>query len=187
MSPWRAVVAFVSRVRDLCGRRRLAREAEQEIEMHLDLLTAQYVRAGNTPAEARRLARAKFGGVAQVRESLRDQAGFPVLESILHDVRYAARSLVRQPGTTALAVGILALGLGVNTAVLAVAYACSGGRCRTRTRTGWLRSRGCTRRTVRNRACRSTGSTSGTAVSGRCGWPATTRGPACCAARVRPA
>ena len=122
MSPWRAVVAFVSRVRDLCGRRRLAREAEQEIEMHLDLLTAQYVRAGNTPAEARRLARAKFGGVAQVRESLRDQAGFPVLESILHDVRYAARSLVRQPGTTALAVGILALGLGVNTAVLAVAY-----------------------------------------------------------------
>ena len=122
MSPWPCVVAFVSRVRDLCGRRRLVREAEQEIEMHLDLLTAQYVRVGNTPAEARRLARAKFGGVAQVRESLRDQAGFPVLESILHDVRYAARSLVRQPGTTALAVGILALGLGVNTAVLAVAY-----------------------------------------------------------------
>ena len=45
-----------------------------------------------------------------------------MLESILHDARYAARSLVRQPGTTALAVGILALGLGVNTAVLAVAY-----------------------------------------------------------------
>ena len=122
MSLWRRVVAFASRVRDLCARRRLAREAEQEIEMHLDLLAAQYVRAGNTPAEARRLARAKFGGVAQVRESLRDQAGFPMLESFLHDVRYAVRSLVRQPGTTALAVGILALGLGVNTAVLAVAY-----------------------------------------------------------------
>ena len=88
--------------------------------MHLDLLAARYVRTGNTPAEARRLARVKFGGIAQVRESLRDQAGFPMLESILHDVRYAARSLVRQPGTTALAVGILALGLGVNTAVLAV-------------------------------------------------------------------
>ena len=45
-----------------------------------------------------------------------------MLESILHDVRYAARSLVRQPGTTALTVSILALGLGVNTAVLAVAW-----------------------------------------------------------------
>ena len=122
MSPWRGVVAFVSRVRDLFARRRLAREAEQEIEMHLDLLAAQYVRAGNTPAEARRLARAKFGGVAQVRESLMDQAGFPMFESIIHDVRYAARSLARQPGTTALTVGILALGLGVNSAVLAVAW-----------------------------------------------------------------
>ena len=122
MSPWRAVVGFVSRVRDLCARRRFAREAEEEIEMHLDLLAARYVQAGNAPTEARRLARAKFGGVTQVQESLRDQAGFPMLESILHDVRYAARSLVRQPGTTALAVGILALGLCVNTAVLAVAY-----------------------------------------------------------------
>ena len=90
--------------------------------MHLDLLTAQYRRAGWSPAEARRLARAKFGGVDQVRESLWDQAGFPMLESILHDVRYAARSLFRQPGTTALTVSILALGLGVNTAVLAVAW-----------------------------------------------------------------
>ena len=45
-----------------------------------------------------------------------------MLESILHDARYAARSVMRQPGTTALAVGILALGLGVNTAVLAVAW-----------------------------------------------------------------
>ena len=55
MNSWRAVVAFVSRLRDLCGRRRLAREAEQEIEMHLDLLAAQYVPAGKTPAATRRL------------------------------------------------------------------------------------------------------------------------------------
>ena len=119
---WRPLVVLVSRLRDLFARGRLAREAEQEIAMHLDLLAAQYVRAGHSPAEARRLARAKFGGVVQVQESLRDQAGFPMLESIIHDVRYAARSLVRQPGTTALTVGILALGLGVNSAVLAVAW-----------------------------------------------------------------
>ena len=37
-------------------------------------------------------------------------------------MRYVARSLVRQPGPVVLAVGILALGLGVNTAVLAIAY-----------------------------------------------------------------
>ena len=119
---WRPLVVFESRLRGLFVRRRREREAEQEIEMHLELLAARYVQQGNTPAEARRLARAKFGGVVQIQESLRDLAGFPMLESILHDVRYAARSLVRQPGTTTLAVGTLALGLGVNTAVLAVAY-----------------------------------------------------------------
>ena len=119
---WWRIIAFVFRLRNLFARRRVAREAEQEIEMHLDLLTAKYRHAGRSPAEARRLARAKFGGVTQLEESLRDQAGFPMLESILHDVRYAARSLVRQPGVTALAVGILALGLGLNAAVLAVAH-----------------------------------------------------------------
>ena len=45
-----------------------------------------------------------------------------MLESTLFDVRCAARSLVRQPGVTVVAVGILALGLGLNAAVLAVAY-----------------------------------------------------------------
>ena len=45
-----------------------------------------------------------------------------MLEATAHDVRCAIRSLIRQPGVTALAVGILALGLGINAAVLAVAY-----------------------------------------------------------------
>ena len=117
MSPWRAGVAFVSRVRDLCARRRLAREAEQEIEMHLDLLAKRYVHAGKSPAEARRLARAKFGGVAQVRESLRDQAGFPMLESVVRDVRYAARGLLRNPGFSLVVVLTLGVGVGANAAV----------------------------------------------------------------------
>ena len=117
MTLWRRVVGFVSRVRDLCARSRLAREAEREIGMHLDLLAAQYVRAGNTPAEARRLARAKFGGVAQVRESLRDQAGFPMLESMVRDVRHAARGLLRNPGFSLVVVLTLGVGVGANAAV----------------------------------------------------------------------
>ncbi len=117
MSPWPRVVAFVSRLRGLFARRRLAREAQQEVEMHLDLLTHQYIRGGNPPTEARRLARAKFGGVAQLRESLRDQAGFPMLESVLRDVRYAARGLLRSPGFSLVVVLTLGVGIGANAAV----------------------------------------------------------------------
>ena len=117
MTLWRRVVGFVSRVRDFCARRRLAREAEQEIELHLDLLAAQYVRAGQPPAEARRLARAKFGGVVRIRESLRDQAGFPMLESVARDVRYAARGLLNNPGFSLVVVLTLGVGVGANAAV----------------------------------------------------------------------
>ena len=75
---------------------------------------AQYMRAGMSPAEARRTARAKFGGVTQIKESLRDQAGFPMLESIVADVRYALRGLVGAKGFAIVSVLTLALGLGVS-------------------------------------------------------------------------
>ena len=42
--------------------------------------------------------------------------------SLSHDVRHAVRSLRRQPGFTAVTVATLALGLGINAAVFAVAY-----------------------------------------------------------------
>ena len=118
---WQRAVAFVFRLRDLFSRRRLEREADQEIEMHLDLLTAQYVRAGASPGEASRMARAKFGGVTQLKESLRDQMGFPMLESIVHDVHYAVRGLVRAKGFAAVSVLTLALGLGVSTTFFTIA------------------------------------------------------------------
>ena len=72
-----------------------------------------------------------------LKESLRDQSGFPMLESILYDVRYAARSLVRQPGVTVLAAGILALGLGLTRRSWPSPTASCGARCRTRPRTNW--------------------------------------------------
>jgi hypothetical protein len=44
------------------------------------------------------------------------------LDALVQDVRQAARGLRRSPGYALTAIGMLALGIGVNTAVFTIAY-----------------------------------------------------------------
>jgi predicted permease len=92
---------------------------DEEIRGHLAELEASYLRRGLTRDEARRAARLAFGNVALVREEYQTQRSLPSVESILHDLRYAARLLARHPGFTASAVLTLALGIGLNTTLFA--------------------------------------------------------------------
>jgi hypothetical protein len=63
--------------------------------------------------EARRAAGLRFGGTLQTAEACRDRQGFPLLESIWQDVRYAVRALRRTPAFAAMAISMLALALGL--------------------------------------------------------------------------
>ncbi len=91
-----------------------------EIAQHIELQTAENLRAGLAPEEARRQALLKFGNVEAMKEIYRDQRGLPVMETLISDVRHAMRRMRRTPAFTVVVILTLALGIGANVAIFGV-------------------------------------------------------------------
>ena len=114
---------LVARLIALFHRRRLDAELGDELFAHLDFATAENLAQGMSAEDARRAATVKFGGALQTAEAYRDQRGFPLLDSLAQDVRYALRGMRRSPSFTAISVITLGIGIGVNAAVFTVTNA----------------------------------------------------------------
>jgi macrolide transport system ATP-binding/permease protein len=109
--------------RNLVHRDRVERELDDELGAAFDLLVDEKTRAGLRPDEARRAATLELGQRDAIKEQVRDVRSGARIETVLQDVRYAARLLRRDPLFTMIAALSLALGIGANGAVFSLADA----------------------------------------------------------------
>ncbi|HEY7924642.1 MAG TPA: ABC transporter permease [Vicinamibacteria bacterium] len=89
---------------------------DEELRFHLAELTRAHEHAGHAPEEAARRAKHQLT-LETTKEEWRDERSFPAVESIVQDLRHAARGLRRDPAFTSAAVLTLALGLAASTVV----------------------------------------------------------------------
>ena len=119
----RTLRRFLERLFSWTRTRQDEERLREEIDEHLALQTAENLRAGMSPTEARRQAVLQFGAVESIKESYRDQRALPFLETLVRDTRYALRRLRQAPAFTIATVLTLALGIGATTSIFTLVHA----------------------------------------------------------------
>ncbi len=109
------------RLRGLFGRERVTGEIHDELAHHVDLATADYVRRGMTPEDARAAAIRQVGNVPSLQDQGYEVRGGGVIEATVSDARFAMRLMRRQPGFSLIALMTIALGIGATSTIFGVA------------------------------------------------------------------
>ena len=96
---------------------------EEELQYHADSIAAQYVERGMSPSNARAQAMRDLGNFTSIQQVYREQKGFPLLENLGRDLKFALRTLRRSPVYTFSCTASLGVGLGAMITVLCVVSA----------------------------------------------------------------
>src|SRR5271170_3194133 len=108
------------RIVALFRRKQLDGDLAEEMATHLGLAIEENLNSGMSPEQARRRALIHFGGTQQAKENHRDSRSLPMIETLIHDLRYTLRTLRKDRGFAVIAILILALGIGANIVVFSV-------------------------------------------------------------------
>jgi len=112
------LVRFLRKLGILIRREKFNNELEEEMAFHREQTEKEFHTGGMASASAQHAAKRQFGNATRLKEQSHEVVGFR-LESVLHDLRFALRQLVKNPGFACTAILILALGIGASVAFFA--------------------------------------------------------------------